>query len=121
MGPQSYQHNKTSTFLNVNVTELQTQSAPYSSALSLTSALDGEMGPRPFYHRERDPVFNVQQAGLASGPVRTEEKISPPPGFDARTTQPVASRYTNYVIPARNNVYMLKLTFCLWRNSPTLA
>jgi hypothetical protein len=28
-------------------------------------------------------------------------KISPPPGFDPRTIQPVASRYTNCAIPAR--------------------
>jgi hypothetical protein len=26
-------------------------------------------------------------------------KISPPPGFDPRTVQPVASRYTDYDIP----------------------
>jgi hypothetical protein len=32
-----------------------------------------------------------------SGRVR---KISPPPGFDHRTVQPVASRYTDYAIPA---------------------
>jgi hypothetical protein len=31
-------------------------------------------------------------------------KISPPPGFDPRTVQLVASRYTNYVIPA--HLYM---------------
>ena len=28
------------------------------------------------------------------------QKISPPPGFDLRTVQPVASRYTNCAIPA---------------------
>ena len=27
-------------------------------------------------------------------------KISPPPGFDPRTVPPVASRYTDYAIPA---------------------
>ena len=27
-------------------------------------------------------------------------KISPPPRFDLRTVQPVASRYTDYAIPA---------------------
>ena len=27
-------------------------------------------------------------------------KISPLPGFDPRTVQPVASRYTDYAIPA---------------------
>ena len=31
-----------------------------------------------------------------SGPVR---KISPPPGFDPRTVQLVASRYTDWAIP----------------------
>ena len=28
------------------------------------------------------------------------KKSHPPPGFDPRTIQPVASRYTDYVIPA---------------------
>ena len=32
-----------------------------------------------------------------SGRVR---KTSPPPGFDPRTVQPVASRYTDWAIPA---------------------
>jgi hypothetical protein len=27
-------------------------------------------------------------------------KISPPPGFDPRTVQPIASRYTDFAIPA---------------------
>jgi hypothetical protein len=35
-----------------------------------------------------------------SGRVR---KISPPPGFDPRTVQPVASRYTDYAIPAHSS------------------
>ena len=30
-------------------------------------------------------------------------KISPPPGFDIRTFQPIVSRYTDYAIPAPNN------------------
>ena len=30
-------------------------------------------------------------------------KISPPPGFDPRTVQPVASRYTNYATPAHES------------------
>ena len=36
-----------------------------------------------------------------SGRVR---KISPPPGFDPRTVQPVAIRYTDWAIPAAQNV-----------------
>jgi hypothetical protein len=27
-------------------------------------------------------------------------KISPPPGFEPRTVQPVGKRYTNYAVPA---------------------
>jgi len=44
----------------------------------------------PLYWRLRGP-----QGG--SGRVR---KISPPPGFDHRTVQPVASRYTEWAILA---------------------
>jgi hypothetical protein len=32
-------------------------------------------------------------------------KISPPPGFDPWTIQPVASHYTDYTIPAHANVH----------------
>jgi hypothetical protein len=31
-------------------------------------------------------------------------KISPPPGFDSRTVQLVASRYTDYTIPAHERI-----------------
>ena len=34
------------------------------------------------------------------GPCGQVRKISPPPGFDPRTVQPVASRYTDWAIPA---------------------
>ena len=70
----------------------------YSSTLSLTSALDGVGGQRhapaalppantryPLYSRLDGPQGR-------SGRVRN---ISPPPGFDPRTVQPVASRYTD--------------------------
>jgi len=39
--------------------------------------------------------------GLSEG----MRKISPPPGFDPRTVQPVASRYKDYAIPA----HMIKI------------
>ena len=35
-------------------------------------------------------------------------KISPPPGFDPRTVQPVASRYTDWAIPARYKLLLSK-------------
>ena len=47
---------------------------------------------RPLYPQEGDPVPQGR-----SGRMR---KISPLPGFDPRTVQPVASRYTDYAIPA---------------------
>jgi hypothetical protein len=37
-------------------------------------------------------------------------KISPPPGIDPRTVQPVASRYTNCAIPAQYNRYFCQIT-----------
>jgi hypothetical protein len=43
------------------------------------------------------------------------QKNSPPPGFDPRTVQPVASRYTDWAIPAPQVTwYLLKLFFFTW-------
>jgi hypothetical protein len=47
------------------------------------------------YPRERDPAPIVQQTGLASGLVWTGAEKLTPPGFDPRTVQPAASRYTD--------------------------
>jgi len=67
----------------------------YSSILSSTSALDWALVNatlRPLYPR-KDPVSIVEEVGWAPGTVWMARKISPPPGFDPRTVQPVASRY----------------------------
>jgi hypothetical protein len=51
--------------------------------------------PQPLYPG-KDPVPIVQEAGWAPGPVWTCAKsLALPPGFDSRTVQPVASRYTD--------------------------
>jgi len=42
----------------------------------------------------KDPVPIVQEAGGPRAGL-DGQKISPPPGFDPRTVQPVASRYTD--------------------------
>ena len=55
--------------------------------------------PRPLFTPRKDPVPIVQEAGWAPGPVWT-----PPPGFDPRTVQPVASRYTDYATRSTVNV-----------------
>ena len=79
----------------------------YSSTLSLISALKGALkgvgGQRhapaalppgntryTLYRKMGGPHGRSWQVG----------NISVPPGFDHRTVQPVASRYTDYVIPA---------------------
>ena len=74
----------------------------YNSTLSLTSARDGGVNatPQPLYPRERDPVPIVQEAGWAPGPVWTGAENLASTGLDPRTAQPVASRYTDYAIPA---------------------
>ena len=57
--------------------------------------------PQPLYVRERDPLRIVQEAGWDPGPVWTGAKcITPPWGLDPGNVQPVASRYTDYAIPA---------------------
>jgi hypothetical protein len=38
-------------------------------------------------------------------------KISPPPGFDPRTFQPVASRYTDWAIPGRAHWYFCNISY----------
>jgi hypothetical protein len=53
--------------------------------------------PRPLFTPGKDPVPIVQEAEWALGPVWTgAENLAPPPGFDPRTVQPTASRYTDW-------------------------
>ena len=65
----------------------------------LTSALEGVCGqhhaPAAFTPR-KDPVPIVQEAGWTPEPVWIGAENLDPPGFDLRTFQPVASRYTDY-------------------------
>ena len=48
----------------------------------------------------KDLVPIVQEAGWTPEPVWIGAENLAPPGFDPRTFQPVASRYTDYAIPA---------------------
>ena len=50
---------------------------------------------RPFFTPGKDPVPIVQEAGWTPGPVWTGAENLAPPGFDPRTVQPVARRYTD--------------------------
>jgi len=48
---------------------------------------------QPLFTPGKDPVSIVQEAGWAPGPIwKGAENPAPPPGFDPRTVQPVASR-----------------------------
>ena len=73
----------------------------YSSTLSSTSALDGLGGRRHAAaalppETTRYPL--CRRLGVPQGRSGRVRKISPPPGFDPRTVQPVASRYTDCAI-----------------------
>jgi hypothetical protein len=68
----------------------------------MTTALEGGEGPasRPgrslLPGKTRYPLY--RRLGGPQGPSGQVLKISPTPGFDPRTVQPVASRYTDYAI-----------------------
>jgi len=47
--------------------------------------------------KTRYPLYG--RLGRPQGRSGRMRKISPPPGFDRRTVQPVASRYTDWAIP----------------------
>jgi hypothetical protein len=48
--------------------------------------------------KTRDPLY--RRLGGPEGPSGQVRKISPPPGFDPRSVQPVASGYTDWAIRA---------------------
>jgi len=59
--------------------------------------------PRQLYLQERELVPLVQEAGWAQGTVSMGVENLAPPEFDSTAVQPVASRYTDYAIPAHTN------------------
>ena len=73
----------------------------YSSTLSLTTALEGDEGSASRPDRSLPPGKNpvpivYRRLGGPQGRSGQVRKISPPPGFDPRTVQPVASRSCCY-------------------------
>ena len=93
----------------------------YVSTLSLTSALDGggwlttrpdrftpgKETRYPFYGRLGGPQC---QSGRVT-------KISPALGFDPRTGHPIASRYTDYAIPALSSALLMEILVVFLRLS----
>ena len=84
-------------------------SPKYSSTVSLTLKLDGGgwSAPRPGSFTTgkvtRYPLYR-RLGGLHSRSGRLRI-ISPPPEFDPRTARPLASHYTDWTIPAHNNIW----------------
>ena len=79
----------------------------YSSTLPSTSALDGVGWSAPRLGRftpgkTRYPLY--RRLGGPQGRSGRVWKMSPPPGFDPRTVQAVASRYTDWAIPPPRGV-----------------
>jgi hypothetical protein len=78
----------------------------YSCTLSLTSALDGcgcsTPHPGRFTHRKKTqyPLYR-RQGGPQRWSGRVRKILPPPLGFNPRTIQHVASRYTDCAIPLK--------------------
>jgi len=66
----------------------------------MTTALEGIEGfsitPRTLFTPGKDPVAIVQRLGGPQGRSGQVRITSPPPGFNPRTVQPVASCYTDW-------------------------
>ena len=64
----------------------------------MTTVLEGMRGQRhapAALYPGKDQVPIIQEAGWATGSVWTRAENLAPTGFDPRTVQPVASRYTD--------------------------
>jgi hypothetical protein len=59
--------------------------------------------PRPLYPREWAGYPLYRRLCGPQGRSGRVRNISPPPAFDPRTVQPVASHYTDWAIPAQSN------------------
>ena len=70
----------------------------YSSVLSLTLAFDGDRWSKSHtgsFTSRKDTWYPLWTLDAPQGQSEREWKISPPPGFNTQTVQPVASRYTD--------------------------
>ena len=61
--------------------------------------------PRPLFTPRERPSTHCTGGWVGPGPVRTGAENLAPPGFDLRTVQPVASRFTDWSTPAHNVEY----------------
>ena len=77
--------------------------------------------PRPLYPK-KDPYPLYRRLVVSQGSSGRVRKISPTQGFNPRTVQPVASRYTDWAIPApRQNHISSNLYACYTISFPSLT
>jgi hypothetical protein len=94
----------------------------YSFTLFLTSALDWGWGgqrhtPTAFHPgMTRYPLY--RRLGGPQGRSGRMQIISPPPGFDPRTVQYVASRYTDRATPDTGTSQKEQFEHCNWPITP---
>ena len=69
----------------------------------------GNATPRPLYPRERPGIHCIEAWVSFRVSLDVCGNTRPPPGFDPRTVQPVASRYTDLATPAHVRLFMKKL------------
>jgi hypothetical protein len=85
-------------------TKAQRGGKRYSSTLSLTSAVNEVGGqrhaPATLPPGERPGTHCVGGVGGPQGRSGRIQKILPPPAFDPQTVQLLASRYTDWAVPA---------------------
>jgi hypothetical protein len=67
--------------------------------------------PRPLHPRERPGTHCIGGWVFPRAGMEGCGKSRPPPGFDPRTVQPVASRYTDGAIPAQSIAINCNLIF----------
>jgi hypothetical protein len=74
---------------------------------------------RPLFTPGKDPVPLYRGLGGPQGRSGQVQKISPPLGFNRRTVQPIASRYTDYATRPTEiqcgRIYIQLVTKCYWQ------
>jgi len=81
--------------------------------------LGGQRHARPLYPRGKSRYLLYRRLGGPQGRSKRVRKISPPPGFDPRTVQRIANRYTDWANIA--STYNMKTAKYLLKAKSRLA
>jgi hypothetical protein len=83
--------------------------------------VDGQRHAQAAFTPGKDPVPIIQEAEWTPGPVWICAENPAPPGFDPRTFQPAASRYTDWAIAAHSkhvvDIKILKSKILIYERS----